>query len=85
MRFLHWEFSAGPDDVVVVTLDKAANVQLLDDSAFHAYRDGRSYRYQGGHAQVSPVRLVPPCHGHWHVVVDLGGYVGSVRAGVRVV
>lgn len=84
MNFLHSEFDAGRDDVIEVTLDGQANVMLLDPSNFNNYKEGKSYRYNGGLAKESPVRLVPPHDGHWHVVVDLGGYAGSVRAGMRV-
>lgn len=84
MRFLHTDFRGGPSDTAVVTLDSQANVMLLDDLNFHAYRRGASFRYLGGLAKKSPVRLSPPYHGQWHVVVDLGGYGGSVRAGVRI-
>jgi hypothetical protein len=84
LNFLHSEFEAGSDDVIEVTLDGQANVLLLDPSNFNSYKDGKSYRYHGGLANVSPVRLVPPHPGRWHVVVDLGGYAGSVRAGMRV-
>lgn len=84
MNFLHWDGWRGPEDLIVVTLDHAANVQLLDDIAFAAYRSGRSYHYRGGYFRQSPVHLRPPHHGHWHVVVDLGGHCGTVRAGVRV-
>ena len=84
MNFLHWDGWVGPDDIIVVTLDRAANVQLLDNCAFTAYRSGRSYRGRGGHYRHSPVRLRPAHHGHWHVVVDLGGCGTTVRAGVRV-
>ena len=85
MDFLHYSVNAGSGDIVVVTLDRRANVMLLDDVNFAAYRRGRSFRYSGGLATRSPVRLVPPHHGHWHVVIDLGGYGGTVRAAVRVV
>jgi hypothetical protein len=84
MDFLHSEFHGGPGDVAVVTLDGQANVLLLDDQNFRAYRRGATYRYVGGLAKQSPVRLSPSHHGHWHVVVDLGGYAGTVRAGVRI-
>lgn len=84
MKFLHREFDGGPDNVVSVTLSSQANVLLMDSSNFQSYRAGRSYRYFGGHAKRSPVRLVPPHQGHWHVVVDLGGYSGSVRASVSI-
>jgi hypothetical protein len=84
VNFLHTEFEAGPSDAVVVTLAGQANVMLLDSGAFAAYRAGQPYRYRGGWAARSPVRLLPQRQGRWHVVVDLGGYAGTVRAGVRI-
>lgn len=85
MEFLHTDFHGGRDAVVLVTLDGRANVMLLDDNSFAAYQGGRSFSYSGGWATTSPVRLVPPHTGHWHVVVDLGGASGTVRASVRIV
>jgi Domain of unknown function (DUF1883) len=84
MNFLHKEFDLAAGDMVEVTLDHPANVQLLDPSNYQAYRNGRQYRYHGGHATVSPFRLAAPQAGHWHLVVDLGGNAGTVRASVRV-
>ena len=80
MRFLHWEFQANPNNVIRVELDKAANVQLLDDINFSAFRRGGVYRYHGGFYKQTPVHLSPPNSGRWHVVVHLGGYAGTVRA-----
>lgn len=73
------------DEVVEVTLDKAANVKLMDSSNFSSYRAGRRHEYFGGHVTRSPYRVPVPRSGHWYVTIDLGGYAGSVRAGVRVV
>ena len=84
MSFLHTDFTGGPDNVVVVTLDGQANVMLLDDREFSAYRTGGRFSYRGGWATQSPVQLRPPSYGHWHVVVDLGGRAGQVRAGIRI-
>jgi hypothetical protein len=83
MNFLHWEGWAGPCDEIVVTLNHAANVQLLDDVNFSSYRCGRSFRYTGGHYRQSPVVLRPPHHAHCHVVIDLGGGSAYVRASIR--
>jgi hypothetical protein len=85
MDYLHRELDLGPGDVVQVTLDGQANVMLLDPANYEAYRNGRPYRYHGGHAETSPVTLAPPHGGKWHLVVDLGGNAGSVRAGVGIV
>lgn len=84
MNYLHRDFVGGPETIVRVTLDSQANVMLLADSDYQAYRSGQSFRYQGGLAKMSPVTLRPPHYGRWHVVVDLGGYAGSVRAGIAI-
>ncbi len=84
MKYLHQELEIGPDDVVEVALDGQANVMLLDSENFDRYRRGESFRYHGGLATTSPARLVPPSRGRWQVVVDLGGFAGKVRAGLRV-
>lgn len=85
MNFLHSEFRGSSDKVAVVTLDHQANVMLLDATNFSAYRRGARFKYYGGWNTNSPVKLRPPRQGHWHVVIDLGGNAGTVRAAVRVV
>ena len=84
MKFLHAEYQISPDDTVQVTVSAHANVMLLDDEAFSAYKRDRSYKYTGGWTQHSPVRLSPPFAGRWHVVIDLGGCLGEIKAGVRI-
>ncbi len=84
MKFLHFEVDTDDGDVIEVTLDSQANVRLMDSSNFWSFRSGRGHRAVGGLARRSPMRLAAPHAGHWHVVVDLGGYAGSVRAGVRI-
>ena len=85
MDHLHYEFEGVPDDVIEVSLDRAANVQLLDTANYDAYRSGRGFHYQGGYATTSPVRFPVTERGRWHVVIDLGGGAGRVRASARVV
>ena len=85
MEFLHKQFDAlGPDDVIEVTLDHPANVQLLDPVNFERYRRGEEYHYYGGYVTQSPFRIRPPSQGRWHLVIDLGGGAGRVRAWVGV-
>lgn len=84
MNFLHYDFNLSPGDTVEVTLDKQANVRLLDDANFSNYQRGAQHSYFGGKALKSPIFLKPPHSGHWHVVIDLGGYPGTVRASVRI-
>ena len=71
--------------MIEVTLDRQANVQLLDASNFSRYRRGEGHRYEGGGlVKRSPFRMRPPSSGHWYVVIDLGGGGGTIRSGVRV-
>lgn len=85
MKFLDYDLNAEAGDVVLVELSRAANVRLLDSANFSRYRRGERHQYLGGLARVSPFRIPVPRDGHWHVVVDLGGYAGTVRASVSVV
>lgn len=85
MNFLHNDLGhLHGGEVVEVTLSNAANVRLMDSSNFSSYRQGGRHEYFGGHARHSPFRVAVPRPGHWHVAVDLGGYSGTVRAGIRV-
>ena len=85
MNYLHYNMQLHSGDAVEVTLDKQANVRLLDDSNFSKYRRGEKHKYYGGLATKKPVRLLPPRAGHWNLVVDLGGYPGTVKASVRTI
>lgn len=84
----HIQYDLGPvpaGRVVRFNLSgSAANVMLLDAANYQSYRRGQSYRYVGGHATKSPVRLAVPHAGHWKAVVDLGGCSGTVNASVKV-
>lgn len=85
MNYLHYDLHLQTGESVEVTLDKQANVRLLDDSNYSSYRQGNKHRYYGGRATKSPVRLSPPHAGHWHLIVDLGGNAGTVKASVRTI
>jgi len=85
MKFLHNRYHLTPSERIRVTLDSQANVRLMDDHNFSRYKQGGPHTYYGGHAKQSPVVLDPPHSGFWNVVVDLGGYPGSVKASVAVI
>ena len=85
MNYLHNEFDAGPDDLIEVTLDAGANVQLMDPANFDNYRNGKRFHYYGGYVTTSPFSLRAPRQGRWHLVVDLGGFAGQVRASAKVI
>lgn len=80
MEHLNYEFDAEEGDVVEVSLDRAANVILVDAANYEIYKKGGKFQYRGGYATESPFRVKVPRRGRWHVVIDLGGGAGQVRA-----
>jgi len=87
VNFIHTDLGLrNSGDVVEVTLSgSAANVRLLDGTNFERYRRGQQHSYRGGLATKSPVRIVVPTGGHWHLVVDMQGLRGSARSSVRII
>lgn len=83
MNYLHYELDLGSDELVEVDLDKQANVRLMDEPNFTLYKRGQRHRYFGGLATQSPLHLKAPHPGRWHLVVDLGGFAGQVKAAVK--
>ena len=84
MNYLHYEFNLDSNDVVEVSLNKQANVRLLDSSNYQKYRRGQKYTFHGGKATKSPAHIRPPHSGNWHIVMDVGGYAGTVKASVNI-
>lgn len=85
MAYLHYSVTAGPNNLVQTTLDSWANVMLMDDINYSNYRRGARYQYYGGLAERSPYNIRPPHYGRWNLVIDRGGYTGTVRASVRII
>jgi hypothetical protein len=86
MKCLHYEYSnLGPEDVLEVTLDGSAKVQLLDELNYQRYCCGESFSYHGGLVTASPCPLSPPRFGKWHLVIDSADYARKLTASVRVI
>jgi hypothetical protein len=87
MKFTHYDLDiCERGQKIEVTLkDNTANVLLLDNDNFQKYKKRRTYKYNGGHMTDTVSVLLVPYSGHWHVVVDRGGYAGTVQSSVRVI
>ena len=86
MKFTHYKlgYQSRGTTVEVTLSGNAANVRLLDNSNFQNYKAGRKHQCYGGLAKRSPVRLVIPRSGYWHVTVDFQGLRGQVRSSIRI-
>lgn len=85
MNFTHYDLGRKErGQIIEITLSgSAANVRLMDSSNFQNFKNGRQHRYHGGLAKQSPVRLVIPSSGSWHLTVDMQGLRGTVKSSVR--
>lgn len=82
---LHADFHLDRGDIVRITIDRQANVMLLDDFGYNDYKSGRQFRGVGGNYRTSPINIAAPSTGHWHVVIDLGGGSGTIKHSINVI
>lgn len=84
MQFQHYDLGqkSGGEVYQITLRGSAANVRLMDSSDFQSYKRGGSHNYVGGHYKQSPVKLRVPGPGHWYIVIDLGGYAGTINSSV---
>lgn len=72
-------------DIVLVTLTRGANVELLDAANLSKFKRGEKHQYYGGLARTSPARIPVPRSGRWTLVVHMRGLRGTTRASVKVI
>lgn len=84
MNHIHKELNLTPHDRVSVTLNKQANVFLVDSTNYQNYRRHRKFTYYGGLAKQTPYSLSAPRQGRWHLVIDTGGVASSIRYSITV-
>ncbi len=73
-------------DHVIVDIDKAANVILLNDINLSLFKSGKAFTHQGGGGYFTTSRaiLVCPSAGSWNVVIDLPNG-GAIKHSIRVI
>ncbi|MBN2049848.1 MAG: DUF1883 domain-containing protein [Spirochaetales bacterium] len=84
MNFLHYQIHAGPENIVQVRIDKRANVRLLDTLQYQKYRRGKTLEGAGGETDPPGREFRVQNRDVWHVIIDLGGKEGTVKAQVNV-
>lgn len=86
INFTHYDLKAQRAGVTIeIALSVVANVRLMSDANFALYKQAAKHQFVGGVARKSPIRLVIPQNGHWHVVVDMEGHHGQCESSIRIV
>ncbi|MFA7416187.1 MAG: DUF1883 domain-containing protein [Rhizobium sp.] len=85
-RFTHYDLKAQRAGAVIeVTLSAVNNVRLMTASNFQRFRETLDFKYLGGVAKKSPIRLTIPEGGHWHLIVDMEGHHGLADSSVKMI
>ena len=89
MDYLHYKVHVKEGEIIRVSLDEKtdhsrAEIRLLDSLNYFKYRSAKKYTETARSQNESPVRLKPPYKGEWHVIIDMSGHSGVVRARVDV-
>lgn len=83
-KYKHYDLEQLPAGTIVeVCLSQKANVRLMNAAHFHHFENVLPHRYEGGLAEVSPVRITIPSKDHWHLVIDMDGLPSLARSSVR--
>lgn len=86
INFTHYDLKAQRAGVTIeIALSAVANVRLMSESNFALYKQGLKHQFVGGVARKSPIRLVIPQNGQWHVVIDMEGHHGQCESSIRIV
>ncbi|CCF19240.1 conserved protein of unknown function [Pseudorhizobium banfieldiae] len=83
-RFKHFDLKGQRGGTVIeVTLSAVNNVRLMTAGNFQRFKELLDFKYVGGVAKKSPIRLVIPEDGHWHLIVDMEGHHGLAECSVK--
>jgi len=85
-RFTHYDIKEQRAGTIVeVSLSAVNNVRLMTAPNFQRFTEVLDFKYIGGVARKSPVKLAIPESGHWHVVVDMEGHHGLADSSVKLI
>ncbi|MEJ8311316.1 DUF1883 domain-containing protein [Agrobacterium larrymoorei] len=83
-RYTHYDLKEiRTGTIIEVSLNAVANVRLMTAGNFQRFTELLDFKYVGGVARKSPVRMAIPETGHWHVIVDGEGHHGLAESSVK--
>lgn len=85
-RFTHYDLKPQRAGTTIeVTLSAVNNVRLMTAVNFQRFTERLDFKYIGGVAKRSPIRLTIPENGHWHLIVDMEGHNGLAESSVKLI
>ena len=85
-RFTHYDLKEQRAGTIIeVTLSAVNNVRLMTPTNFQRFKETLDYKFLGGVAKKSPLKIVIPESGHWHMIVDMEGHHGLAESKVKMI
>ena len=85
-RFTHYDLKEQRAGTFIeVSLNAVNNVRLMTAPNFQRFTEVLDFKYIGGVARKSPIKIAVPESGHWHVIVDMEGHHGLAESSVKVI
>ncbi|MDO1585026.1 DUF1883 domain-containing protein [Rhizobium oryzicola] len=85
-RFTHYDLKEQRAGTTIeVTLSAVNNVRLMTAVNYQRFTEKLDFKFVGGVAKKSPIKLTIPDGGHWHLVVDAEGHHGLADSSVKMI
>jgi hypothetical protein len=85
-RYTHYDLKPQRAGTIIeVTLNGVNNVRLMTAANYQRFTEQLDFKFVGGVAKKSPLRIAVPENGHWHLVVDMEGHHALAESSVRLV
>ncbi|NTF07793.1 DUF1883 domain-containing protein [Agrobacterium rubi] len=84
-RFTHYdlkELRAGA--IIEVSLNAVNNVRLMTSCNYMRFVEMLDFKYLGGVAKTSPLRVTIPETSQWHLIVDCEGHHDLAESAVKI-
>jgi hypothetical protein len=85
-RYTHYDLKPQRAGTMIeVTLNAVNNIRLMTAPNFQRFTEMLDFKYIGGVAKKSPIRLTIPEPAHWHLIVDMEGHHGLAESAVKLI
>ena len=83
-RFTHYDLKELRTGAIIeVSLNAVNNVRLMTSGNYQRFTEMLDFKYLGGVAKKSPVRVSIPETSHWHLIVDCEGHHTLAESAVK--
>jgi hypothetical protein len=85
-RYTHYDLRQLREGAIIeVSLNAVNNVRLMTSGNYQRFTEMLDFKYLGGVAKISPLRVIIPETSHWHLIVDCEGHLDLAESSVKMI